>query len=410
VHAPTEDKADVIKDSFYEEIQQVFDQFPRNHMKILIGDFNAKVGRENIFGPVTGNESLHEASNDNGVRVENFATSKNLVVKSTTFPHRHIHKHTWTSDGVTHNQRDHVLIDKRRHSNILDVRSFRGADCDTEHYLVVANLRKSISVSKRARQTFDLEIFDLRKLDDLEVKEKYQIEVSNRFAALDCLDECFDINYTWENIGENIKISVKDNLGYHRLKLNKPWFYDECLKLLYQWKQVKLQWLQNPSQINGGNVKNLRHETIRIFRKKKRECLRGKINEPETNNKVKNIKEMYRGRNKFKKWYQPRINIKDAENVNLLAYPQSVLNRWKNFFNQVLNVYGSHDIRQMDIHTAEPLIPEPSLFEVEIPTGNLKSYKSPGTDQIRVELIKDGGGKYYILRYTNLFICVWISS
>jgi hypothetical protein len=65
--------------------------------------------------------SLHEASNDNGVRVINFATLKNLIVKS-TFPHFIIHKHTWASpDGVTHNQRDHVLIDKRQHSSILDV-------------------------------------------------------------------------------------------------------------------------------------------------------------------------------------------------------------------------------------------------------------------------------------------------
>jgi hypothetical protein len=69
------------------------------------------------------------------------------------------------------------LIDKRRHSNILDVLSFRGADCDTDHYLVVAKLRERISVSKRARRNFVLEKFDLKKLDDVEVKEKYQVEI-----------------------------------------------------------------------------------------------------------------------------------------------------------------------------------------------------------------------------------------
>ena len=94
---------------------------------ILLGDFNAKVGRENIFKPTIGNESLHQDSNDNGVRIVNFATSKNQVVKSTIFPHRNIHKYTWTSpDEKTHNQIDHILIDRRRHSSILDVRSFRG--------------------------------------------------------------------------------------------------------------------------------------------------------------------------------------------------------------------------------------------------------------------------------------------
>ena len=80
-------------------------------MKIVLGDFKAKVGRENIFKPTIGNESLHQDSYDNGVRIVNFATSKNLVVKSTIFPHRNIQKYTWTSpDGQAHNQIDHVLI------------------------------------------------------------------------------------------------------------------------------------------------------------------------------------------------------------------------------------------------------------------------------------------------------------
>jgi hypothetical protein len=79
---PTEDKIGDIKDRFYEELEQVFDKFPRYHMKMLLGDFNAKVGREDIFKSTIGNESLHETSNDNGVRIVNFATSKNLTVKS----------------------------------------------------------------------------------------------------------------------------------------------------------------------------------------------------------------------------------------------------------------------------------------------------------------------------------------
>jgi endonuclease/exonuclease/phosphatase family metal-dependent hydrolase len=110
-------------------------------MKILLGDFNAKVGREDIFKPTIGNESSHKIINDNGVRAVIFATSRNLVIKNTMFPHRSFHKYTWTSpDGKTHNQIDHILIDRRRHSSVLDVRSFRGADCDSDHYLVVAKL------------------------------------------------------------------------------------------------------------------------------------------------------------------------------------------------------------------------------------------------------------------------------
>ena len=100
--APSEEKSDESKESFYEELEQVFDHFPKYHTKILQRDFNAKVGRENILKPTIGQESLHQDSNDNGVRLVSFATSKNLVVKSKMFPHQNIHKYTWTSpDGKT---------------------------------------------------------------------------------------------------------------------------------------------------------------------------------------------------------------------------------------------------------------------------------------------------------------------
>jgi hypothetical protein len=64
VHAPTEDKDDDINDSFYKELEQVFDQFPRYHMKILLWDINGKVGREDIFKLIIGNESLNEINNN----------------------------------------------------------------------------------------------------------------------------------------------------------------------------------------------------------------------------------------------------------------------------------------------------------------------------------------------------------
>jgi hypothetical protein len=74
VHSLCEDKSDDVKDNFYEEVGCVFDQFFRYDMKILLGDFKAKVGKEDIFKPTIGNESSHEISNDNGVRVPHLKT------------------------------------------------------------------------------------------------------------------------------------------------------------------------------------------------------------------------------------------------------------------------------------------------------------------------------------------------
>jgi endonuclease/exonuclease/phosphatase family metal-dependent hydrolase len=124
-------------------------------MKIMLGDFNAKVGREDILKATIGNERLHEISNDNGARLVNFSTSKNLRVKSTMFPHHNIHKYTWMSpDGKTHNQIDDILVDRRRHSNVLDVRSLRAADCDSDHYLVVAKVWERLAVNEQNHINF----------------------------------------------------------------------------------------------------------------------------------------------------------------------------------------------------------------------------------------------------------------
>jgi hypothetical protein len=75
-----------MKDSFYEKLERVFNEFPRYHMNILLRDFNAKIGKEDIFKPTIGNDCLREIGNDNGVRVLSFTTLKNLIVKGTVFP------------------------------------------------------------------------------------------------------------------------------------------------------------------------------------------------------------------------------------------------------------------------------------------------------------------------------------
>ena len=116
-------------------------------------------------------------------------------------------------DGKTYNQIDHILIDRRCHSSILDVRSFRGADCDTNHNLVVAKLRERLAGSKRAAQKSDGETLNIGKLNDLEIRKEYGIEFTNRFAALGILRENENINRAWDNIKEKIKTSDKVSIS-----------------------------------------------------------------------------------------------------------------------------------------------------------------------------------------------------
>ena len=80
----------------------------------------------------------------------------------------------------------------------------------------------------------------------------------------------------------------------------------------------------------------------------------------------------------------------EDDKIDLVTNSHSISARWRNHSSQLLNVHSVNDVRQTEIHTTEPLLPEPSNFEVEMAVGKLKTHKSPSTDQIPAELIKVG--------------------
>ncbi|KAJ4447933.1 hypothetical protein ANN_09942 [Periplaneta americana] len=141
---------------------------------------------------------------------------------------------------------------------------------------------------------------------------------------------------------------------------------------------------------------------------KKRGYLKEKLNEVETNSKNKNIRDLYKGIKEFKNGYQPRVNVIKDENGDLLADSPLILNRWKNYLAQLLNIHrpNRNDRDEIEMQTFEPFIPEPTFSEVEIPIENLKKYKSPGIDQVSAELIQEAGSALYSEIYKLVF-AIW---
>ncbi|KAJ4426239.1 hypothetical protein ANN_27051 [Periplaneta americana] len=159
----------------------------------------------------------------------------------------------------------------------------------------------------------------------------------------------------------SIKIAAEQSIGYYENKKKKPWFDEDCCMVVERRKQAKLKFLQDPVEEKRDNYFNERREASRTLRNKKGGYLKEKLNEVETNSKNKNIPDLYKGIKEFKNGYQSRVNVIKDENGDLLADSPSILNRWKNYFAQLLNVHrpNRNDRDEIEIQTAEPFIPNP---------------------------------------------------
>ena len=110
-----EDKEEEIKEQFYEELQRTQDRVPKHDVVIIMGDMNAKLGKEKVFSQVIGRHILHNISNENGEMVANYAISNGMFFISTNFQHKKMHIGMWTSpDHQTINQTDHVMVSKEK--------------------------------------------------------------------------------------------------------------------------------------------------------------------------------------------------------------------------------------------------------------------------------------------------------
>jgi hypothetical protein len=121
IHAPKNDSKEEAKDQFHEQLERAYAACPSHDVKLVMGAANAKVGRETVHQPTIGKHSLHESTNENGLRLVDFAAGRQVAIKGTYFMHKRIHLQTWHSpDGHTFNQIDHRLIDGRHFAHVIE--------------------------------------------------------------------------------------------------------------------------------------------------------------------------------------------------------------------------------------------------------------------------------------------------
>jgi len=189
-------------DGFFDAVERAYDTSPRNDIKIVLGDFNVQVGEEPVNFPSVSNYSLHSLMNDNGSQLIQFAVSRSMTIRSIFHPYIDIRESTWRSpDSVTFSQIDHLLIDRRHKSNLMDVRSYRGSTIDSDHYLVIACLRPQISNVKQVTGIRTSKNH-VSKLTSNEVVEQYRQQIEEKLNH---------ITFTEQDNGEELWDRCKTN-------------------------------------------------------------------------------------------------------------------------------------------------------------------------------------------------------
>jgi len=409
VHAPTEDKDDDTKDNFYDLLERTYDQCPMYDTKLVLGDFNAKSGKEDVFTQIIGHHSLHDTTSDNGHRLLDFVEGRNLVVASTRFPHLNIHKGTWTSSGQTYvNQIDHIAIDARHASDILDVRTFRGANIDSDHFLVAAKVR--MRITRQFRNRITTKTFDVAKLQSQEMAETFQDCVSLNLSRNPTIP-AQDVMHQWAHCQQSIRQAATDVLGFKPPPTRNPWFDDECRQAHAAKQDAYNAMLQRRTRAACELYQQKRRFEHKLLRKKKRQHEKLAIEDMERCFYRNDVRNFYRKLRQTCHGYKARTDACRDENGHIVVESQSMLRIWRNYFSKLLNGDDEQNstVRQLfpfqtddDDREFRP----PDLDEIQIAISRLKSNKAAGVDGLSAELFKAAG--HELVESMHQLICkIW---
>lgn len=392
-YAPTEESNEEEKDRFYEELESLCETIPKHDTMVLLGDFNAKIGKEDHVRAVAGKQTIHTRTNDNGTRLCDLAAALDMIVSSTKFKHKNAHKITWTWPGGSNmegNQIDHILVKRRRASSIKDVRSFRGANADSDHYLVIAEVKQKTSVAKTKHELKKRIAIERLKhetiLNNYEDKLKDEMEKRKKGGIID-LDE------EWNIIAESVTTTVSQVVGYKDRPKRKAWFDNECMEKNGEKKTARLRWLETSAEIDLNNYKRKRKEADKLYKLKKNKWLDDRMKEIEESSSKHDMKAFYNQIKNKRKTHTIKIRGMKNNDGELKSEPQEIKKIWRKHFEGLLNVHIEEEIDQTEIEDVdnEDDMTEPDMEEILEVINGLKNGKAAGSDGIMAEMVKCGG-------------------
>jgi exonuclease III len=237
-------------DAFYLKLQQTVDKVPRGDMLLIMGDFNARVGKQqsqttkNVIGP-----HAVDKINENGQRLIDFCSHNDIIVANTFYQHKTVHQMTWKHPGNKKwHMLDYTLVNKKFRSSVEDVRVYRNAAgaIGTDHHLVRTKLKLHLKCRKKAEKPQFLRM-DMDKLKDDDLKKKFQDQLSNKFQGIDAQDKTVSEKYDeFTEYVTTLSGSIF-NQEQNKSRKSKAWLTDEILNLVNKKAAAFVEW-QNHRQ------------------------------------------------------------------------------------------------------------------------------------------------------------------
>ncbi|VDP17703.1 unnamed protein product [Schistosoma margrebowiei] len=394
-YAPTNDYNEDAKDQFYDRLQSIIEKCHTKDLTILMEDFNAKVGTDNTgYEDIMGRHGLGER-NENGERFANLCAFNKLVIDGTIFPHKRIHKTTWTSlDRTTQNQIDHICINKTFRSTIEDVRIKRGADIASDHHLLVVKmklkLRKHWTMGRTISQKFNTTF-----LQDTNKLNKFKIVLSNKFQAFHYLlnGEGTTVESNWKGIKEAITSTCHEVLG-HKKHHHKEWITVDTLDNIQERKNKKAA--INTSRTRAENAKaqaeytKVNKQVKRSIRNDKRKCVEDLAVTAEKAAREGNMRQLYDITKKLSENRRKAERPVKSKEDEVIAKIEEQRNRWVEHFKELLNRPAT--LNPPNIEAAPTDLPinvgPPTIEEISMAIRQIKSGKAAGPNSIPAEALK----------------------
>jgi hypothetical protein len=386
VYAPTEQASPDEKEAFYRQLAETCLKIGRGDIKILMGDLNAKVGSNNQgWEMVMGRHGLGDM-NENGELFAEFCLNNDFVIGGTLFRHRNIHKVTWVSpDRRTKNQIDHIAISSRWRSSLLDVRNRKGADVYSDHHLIVGQIRIKLATTIRKTVTAPRKI-NIAKLQDPVACTAFREQLRENLSQNDTNGSTEE---KWNSVTATFQEASENILGF-RPNGRKEWISDHTWNLIERRRDMKgrINTASSPELVQQYNL--LDKQIAKSARSDKRKWVDDIADNAQQAANNGNSRELYRLTRKLScKKYSSDHPLKDKDG-NLLTMAEEQLDRWSEYFEDLLNRTPPSCTHSPSTPRATPRISDgpPSKNEIKGAIKRLKQGKAPGADSISSEMLK----------------------